>query len=470
MAWIERREGKRGVSYRISVSCGTDSLGHQIMRRTTWRPTPGMTARQTEKALARAAADFEREIEQGYALDNRQTFAAYAEYVLTLKEQAGAKRRTVERYRELLERVNRAIGHMKLADIRPQHLNSLYQNLQEDGIRKDGGHAKMKIDLAAWLKAHHMSKSALAKEASCAASTLAAAGKGRAIQRDTAERIALAMGSKLGAVFTVDMKSAPLSPKTILEHHRLISTILGQAEKEMLVPYNAASKATPPKTDHKEPNYFQPEDIAAILDALEAAPLKWRLITHLLIVTGCRRGEIMGLKWDKIDFDRRQITIDRALLVGKKGIAYEDTTKTGDTRYLNIPVETVQLLQEYRREQMVLRLKNGDRWQDTGYVFTRDDGRPMNPDSVTAWLSDFSEKNGLPHINPHAFRHTAASVLIAAGTDVVTVSKQLGHSSVSTTESFYSHMIEEAKAQASECIADVLIRKRPQAQKGASSL
>ena len=460
MVWIERREGKRGVSYRISVSCGMDSLGHQIMRRTTWRPEPGMTARQTEKALARAAADFEREIEQGYALDNRQTFSEYAKYVLTMKGQAGAKRRTLERYEELLERINRAIGHMKLADIRPQHLNSLYQNLQEEGIRKDGGHATMRIDLEVWLKAHKTSKTALAQKAGCAASTLGAAGRGQSIQRSTAEAIARAMGGKLESIFDITVKSAPLSPKTVLEHHRLISTVLGQAEKEMLVPYNAAAKATPPKVDRKEPNYFQPEDIAAILDALEREPLKWRTIIHLLIVTGCRRGEIMGLKWDKVDLDRQRITIDRALLVGKSGTAYEDTTKTGDTRYLNIPAETVQLLREYRREQTIMRLKNGDRWNDTGYVFTRDDGRPMNPESVNSWLNDFSKKNGLPHINPHAFRHTAASVLIAAGTDVVTVSKQLGHSSVNTTESFYSHMIEEAKAQATECIADVLLRKR----------
>lgn len=460
MAWIERREGKRGVSYRISVSCGMDSLGHQIMRRTTWRPEPGMTARQTEKALARAAADFEREIEQGYALDNRQTFAEYAKYVLTMKGQAGAKRRTLERYEELLERINRAIGHMKLADIRPQHLNSLYQNLQEEGIRKDGGHATMRIDVEAWLKDHKTSKTALAQKAGCAASTLGTAGRGQSIQRSTAEAIARAMGGKLESIFDITVKSTPLSPKTVLEHHRLISTVLGQAEKEMLVPYNAAAKATPPKVDRKEPNYFQPEDIAAILDALEREPLKWRTIIHLLIVTGCRRGEVMGLKWDKVDLDRQRITIDRALLVGKSGTAYEDTTKTGDTRYLNIPAETVQLLREYRREQTIMRLKSGDRWNDAGYVFTRDDGRPMNPESVNSWLNDFSKKNGLPHINPHAFRHTAASVLIAAGTDVVTVSKQLGHSNVNTTESFYSHMIEEAKAQATECIADVLLRKR----------
>lgn len=119
MAWVERREGKRGVSYRISVSCRMDSQGRQVMRRTTWKPKPGMTARQIEKALARAVADFERKIEQGYALDNRQTFEGYAKYVLSMKAQAGVKRRILERYESLLERINQAIGHMKLADIRP---------------------------------------------------------------------------------------------------------------------------------------------------------------------------------------------------------------------------------------------------------------------------------------------------------------------------------------------------------------
>lgn len=71
----------------------------------------------------------------------------------------------------------------------------------------------------------------------------------------------------------------------------------------MLVAYNAASRATPPKDIQKAPNYSQPEQISEILEALEAEPLKWRLITELLIVTGCRRGEIMGLKWSKIDFE-----------------------------------------------------------------------------------------------------------------------------------------------------------------------
>ena len=107
-----------------------------------------------------------------------------------------------------------------------------------------------------------------------------------------------------------------------------------------------------------------------------------------------------------------------------------------------------------------MQLANGDRWVNSGFVFTTDNGEHMNPDSITGWLHDFSRRHNLPHINPQAFRHTVASVLLANGTDIVTVSKQLGHASVNTTENFYSHIIEENKAKASECIADVLLRKK----------
>ena len=284
--------------------------------------------------------------------------------------------------------------------------------------------------------------------------------KGEPIREDKAEAIARAMGKKVAEVFRVEQNTAPLSDKTILEHHRLISTILTQAEKEMLVPYNAAAKATPPKVEKHDPNYFQPEEIAAILEALETEPLKWQLITHLMIVTGCRRGEIMGLQWEKVDFDNNRVKIDKALVSTKSKGTYLGNTKTSDIRYLTLPAETMNLLRQYKREQLRLQLANGDRWQSTGFVFTADDGSSMNPDSITGWLHDFSRRHNLPHINPHAFRHTVASVLLANGTDIVTVSKQLGHASVNTTENFYSHIIEENKAKASECIADVLLRKK----------
>ena len=168
----------------------------------------------------------------------------------------------------------------------------------------------------------------------------------------------------------------------------------------------------------------------------------------------------MGLKWEKVDFEHNLLKIDKSLVSTKSKGVYLGDTKTIDVRYLNLPDETVSILHQYRREQLRLQIANGDRWTNSGYVFTQDNGKHMNPDSITGWLRDFSLRHGLPHINPHAFRHTVASVLLANGTDIVTVSKQLGHASVNTTESFYSHIIEENKAKATECIADVLLRKK----------
>lgn len=443
-----------------SVSNGFDSNGKRITHKKTWKPPEGMTARQIEKAVQRAAMDFERSIEQGYSLDNKQTFAEYAAYVLDLKERTGVRPTTLDRYRDLLGRINAAIGHIKLADLRPQHLNAFYKNLAEPGLRAGGGSATAKINLAKWLKENKKSRASIAEAARISAATVGVAVRGESVREDKAEAIAKAMGKKVGEVFKIEKNTEPLSDKTVLEHHRLISTILTQAEKEMLVPYNAAAKATPPKVEKHDPNYFQPEEIAAILKALETEPLKWQLITHLMIVTGCRRGEIMGLKWEKVDFENSRVKIDRALVSSKSKGVFEETTKTSDIRHLSLPRETMELLRQHKRGQLRLQLANGDRWIHTGYVFTQDNGDHMNPDSITGWLKDFSARHGLPHINPHAFRHTVASVLLANGTDIVTVSKQLGHASITTTENFYSHIIEENKAKAADCIADVLIRKK----------
>ena len=460
MAHIERIEGKRGTSYRFIVSNGFDVNGKRITHKKTWKPPEGLTERQIQKAVQRAAVEFEKSIEQGYSLDNRQTFAEYATYVIDLKERTGIRPTTLDRYRDLLIRINAAIGHIKLADLRPQHLNAFYKNLAEPGLRIGGGSATAKIDLAKWLKENKKSRASIAEAAGISAATVGVAVKGEPIREDKAEAIAKAMGKKVAEVFKVEKNNDPLSDKTVLEHHRLISTILTQAEKEMLVPYNAAAKATPPRVEKNDPNYFQPETIAAILIALETEPLKWQIITHLMIVTGCRRGEVMGLQWEKVDFENSRVKIDKALVSSKSKGTYLGNTKTSDIRFLNLPRETIDLLRQHKREQLRLQIANGDRWQHTGYVFTTDDGNHMNPDSITGWLHSFSRRHNLPHINPHAFRHTVASVLLANGTDIVTVSKQLGHASVNTTENFYSHIIEENKAKATERIADVLLRKK----------
>lgn len=391
MANIKRIEGKNGVSYQLTVSAGRDIYGKQKRHYKTYKPAAEMTQRQIDKELNRIAVDFEKEIEQGFCADNKQTFAKYAEYVIQLKERTGSKHRTTVRYKELIERINPAIGHIKLSELRPQHLNNLYEQLGQDGLNKRTG------------------------------------GK--------------------------------LSSKTIVEHHRLISTILTQAEKEMLIPFNPASKATPPKIEKHEVNYFQIDDIQRIRDCLEQAPLKWKVATHLLLLTGCRRGEIMGLTWDKIYWKKNQIKVDNNLLYSADVGIYEDSTKTSSSnRTIKLPIETMELLKQYRSWYNEQAIANGDRWVNSNFLFIQENGSPMHPDSLTGWLSKFSKRNSLPHINPHAFRHTMASILYFNGVDSISISKRLGHAKVSTTTDIYSHIIKEADEQSAECMADVILR------------
>lgn len=111
-----------------------------------------------------------------------------------------------------------------------------------------------------------------------------------------------------------------------------------------------------------------------------------------------------------------------------------------------------------RRAQIESGLKGGRGWNKEGYIFSREDGKPINPDSVTSWFNRFSAENGLPHIHPHAFRHTAASIMIANGIDLVTTANELGHANATTTATIYAHQITVAKAKASEVRAGVFSR------------
>ena len=460
MATITKINGKTGVSYKITVSNGIDITGKPVRHYRTWKPEPGMTERQMQKAVQKAAADFEREIEQGFTLDTKHTVSEYCRYVIDTKERTGAKHRTIVSYKGFLPRIDQAIGHIKLADLRPAHLNAFYTELGKPGVRCVSQNAVTKEDLGALLKARKLTRDALAKKSGVSPTTVTTACRGQAIRLAKAEQLAAALGIKVKDLFIVETETSALAPKTILEYHRFLHTVLDQAEKEMIVPYNAASKATPPKLPARDPNYFQPEEIMAILDGLEDEPIKWKTITHLLIVTGCRRGEIMGLKWEKLDLDKRNVRIDSTLLYTPDRGVFENATKTRDVRQIALPAETVALLREYRRWYLELKLANGDRWNDTGYVFVRDDGRPMNPDSIGAWLDGFSKRHELPHINPHAFRHTVASLLINSGTDIVSVSKRLGHARTSTTTDLYAHVIQKADEQATETLANAILRKR----------
>ena len=395
MANIQERRNKDGklISYSIRVHRGRGADGKQLKPYTTTFDVLPTWKEETARKKAEAFASvFEKECRDGIKTDNRQRFDGYCDYVIGLKEQRGVKHSTIVRYKELTTRIYPVIGHIKLCDLRVDHLNDLYTSLSADGLNKKTG------------------------------------GK--------------------------------LSTKTIIEHHRLISTVLEQAFKERLVIFNVSRQAELPRMEKKDVNYFQPEQIEAIRNALENEQPKWKMLVHLLLITGARRGEILGLKWDKVDFDKNRIYICNSILYSSDRGVYEDTPKTEKSkRYVTLPKETIDELRRYRQYQAQEFFKNGIPQSINGYVFSQIDGTAMHPDSVTDYLKKFSKKYNLPHINAHAFRHTMASMLYFNGVDSVSISKRLGHAQVSTTANIYAHIIEEADQRNADILSDIFLKK-----------
>lgn len=251
-----------------------------------------------------------------------------------------------------------------------------------------------------------------------------------------------------------------LSNKTVLRYHRYISIVLAQAVKEGLIPYNPATRAEPPKAEKKEVNYVQQADLSAILAALDTEPIKWRTLVHLLLITGARRGEVLGLKWKNVDFTNNRVYICNSISYTPDRGIYESSPKTERSkRYVSLPPETMKMLKTYKAWQLDERCRLGAYYINQGFLFAQDNGSPMHPDSVTTWLARFSKRHRLPHINPHAFRHTMASLLFYSGMDSVSISKRLGHSQVSTTADIYAHAIEEADKRNADILGEIFLKR-----------
>lgn len=246
-----------------------------------------------------------------------------------------------------------------------------------------------------------------------------------------------------------------LSAKTIREYHNLISSCLTQAAREGIIQSNPAAFATLPKIERKEANFIEPDTITRILDVIQNEPLHWQAITYILIGTGARRAEVAGLRWSDINFKDHTIKIQRNI-VRAKGKLIEGTPKTGDFRTITAPAEVIKILMTWKQEQAA-RLKS---LSMNGYCFALlDHQTPIDPCSITAYYYKLADRYGLSRINPHAFRHTQASVLMRSG-DIAAASKRLGHSRTSTTIDIYGHMLPKTDKELSDKISAELFNHK----------
>lgn len=252
-----------------------------------------------------------------------------------------------------------------------------------------------------------------------------------------------------------------LSPKTILEYHRLLSTIFAEAKKLHILPFNPAEDATPPKVPKKMPNYFQPEELELVRRAFDEAPIKWRTLGYLFINYGDRRSEFAGLKRQNVDFTRHELLISGSVLYHpRKGVYEKAYPKNEKARYLPLTPSIEALLKEYLVWLDAEKEKWGDLWVESDYLFTAEHGGPINPDTITKYFARMSAQHrqanpDFPHINPHAFRHTVVSLLLNSGLDLVSVADYVGDDPA-TIAKFYAHLVNSGKARASHTMSDFL--------------
>lgn len=461
MANIQERRDKNGklISYSIRVFRGRDAEGKQLKPwTTTFDVSPTWKEDSARKKAEAFAATFEKECREGTTSDSRKRFDEYCNYVIELKEARGAKHSTIVWYKEQTTRIFPEIGHIKLKDLRADDLNKLYTKLSKTSSKATS--ARSMVDLPSILKKKHITRAAIAKSEHLSENTVRIAVSGENCSVKTAEAICHALDLKLDKTFMVLNENKALASKTVSGYHRLISAVLKQAVKEGLIPFNVAANADVPKVEKKEVDSLQTADLPAILKALESEPMKWKVITHLLLITGARRGEILGLKWSAVDFQNNRIHICNNVLYYPDVGIYQDKPKTETSnRWIALPSATMDLLTAWKTEQEADAKKKGSFYKNPeGLLFTQENGSLMCPDSVTTYLRRFSEKNNLPHINPHKFRHTMASMLIFNNVDVASVSRRLGHSQISTTTDIYCHVIEEADKQSADILSGIFLK------------
>lgn len=377
---------KRGNSYRIKVSCGYDSRGHQIVKSKTFKPDPGLTPRQTEKALNLFAMEFEQKVLSGYYCDSSLRLEVYCETYLEIKK-GKLSPITYQQYKRVINKhIIPQLGHLKLTEIKPFHIQNFIAYLENHG---------------------------------------------------------------------------EISASTVKRYFTTLKSIFALAFKQGIIEINPTDtrRVELPQQEEPETEIFTKEETAHMLDCLEDEPLQFRLLIHLALVTGCRRGELVALQWDSVDFKSGKIAIKQsAYKVAGEEISLKSPKTKKSVRTVAVPSYIIDMLKRHKTEQSKEMLKLGSLWQRDNFVFTQWNGKMMYPTTPTLLFSRFLDKNNLPHRKFHALRHTSATLLLASGTDIKTVGNRLGHTQLSTTNR-YVHALASADEQAADTFESMFVKQ-----------
>ena len=170
-----------------------------------------------------------------------------------------------------------------------------------------------------------------------------------------------------------------------------------------------------------------------------------------------RRSEVGGLKWSAVDLEEGSVSVLRTLQrVEGQGLVEGEPKNKKSCRTLELSPKTVDIFHRIRGRQMAAKLDAGPFWEETGFVFTQANGRPIDPDHISREFAYIVRENGLPRLTLHGLRHACATPLLVSGVHPKVVSEMLGHSSVMATPDIYSHLVPGLQRQAARVIDERL--------------
>lgn len=253
-----------------------------------------------------------------------------------------------------------------------------------------------------------------------------------------------------------DMQARGLSPKNIRDTFNNINAAMKKAVVLRYIPFNPCEGVVLPKLKKYRAKVYDNQMIHTLLDTASGTDMYLPVL--LGVTVGLRRGEMLALRWDDIDFKTNTIKVRSNMVNGENGIIIKAPKSEAGIRDIKVGDEVMAELKKARLKYMDDALTSPI-FQNLNFVIRQEDGSPLHPDSMTRKWSRFLKDNNLPHIRLHDLRHSNATALIQAGVNPRVVQQRLGHSDVNITLNTYTHVLPEMDIDAAEKLDAIMLKK-----------